>query len=90
MITLKEISKPNSTSRKDQTIYEFYSGSKLIGKATYNPILYKSKLSLSVRHPNNSSFYKLWTSNWQGAGVTTTSKSTALKDFEKWYKYLTT
>jgi hypothetical protein len=88
MITLKEISKPNSTSRKDQTIYEFYSGSKLIGKAKYNPIFYKSKLSLYVKHPNDSPFYKMWKSNFQGAGTTTLSKTTALKDFEKWYKYL--
>ena len=89
MITLKEIATPNANRKANQTIYEFYNGSKLIGRATYNPSIWKSKLSMEIKHDNNSAFYKIWKDNWQNGGQSTLTKPSALKEFKNWYDFLT-
>ena len=89
MITLKEIAKPNSKTKATQTVYEFYEGQKLVGKAVFMPTIWKSKLSLEIRHDNSSDFYKIWKSNWQSGGQSTFSKPNALKEFKHWYEFLT-
>lgn len=89
MITLKQINRPNVRDKREQLIYEFYENDVLIGKATFKPTIYKTKLSLDVYHNDNSPFFKLHGCNWQGAGHTlSTNKTNALNMFETWYNFL--
>jgi len=89
MFTIKEIAKPNRNLNTKQTIFEFYDGEKQIGLAEYEPSIYKTKLSIAVKHDNDSVFFKLWNLNFQNGGNSNISKTDALNKFKKIYEFLT-